>query len=199
MCCAFQVRFTPYSIGYSVLDMAMAWGTPIASMINKAGVVVAASSESVAHAVEELGGKLNSQLVANLEDGSDDGGWPIATYTYFVIRKNHHIAPGDCDRRRAAMEYLYDFYASPALAVSARSLGFATLSSSLVYSIRKMLVDSAMCDNGEYALSQHRELPTPIMTTQVFGPIVGTYISAYANVDKNSKWDVLKSSPDSRL
>ena len=193
------MRFTPYSIGYTVLEMAMAWGTPTASMINKAGSVVAASSESVRHVLDGLSGNLDSQLVANLGDGSDVGGWPIATYTYFVIRKNHHIAPGDCDRRRAAMEYLYDFYTSSALAVSARSLGFATLSSSQVTIIRKKLVDSAMCDNGEYALSQHRERPTPIMTTRVFGPTVGTYISAYANVDKNSVWNLLKSSPDSRL
>lgn len=177
----------------------MALRTPTASMINKAGFVVAANTESVSRVLDELGNELNSEFVANLGDASDYGSWPMATYTYFVIRKNHHIAAGDCARRRSAMEYLYDFYTSPALAASARSLGFATLSSSLVYTIRKKLVDTAMCDNGEYALSRHRERPTPIMTTRVFGPTVGTYISAYANVDQNSKWDVLKSSPDSRL
>ena len=182
-----------------MLETALSREVPTASMINKSGAVVVANADSVARVLDEMGGQLTSLLVSKLSDGASAGAWPISTYTYFVIRKNHHVSVGNCERRKAAMEYLYNFYSSPAVAASAHKLGFATLSPRLVSIVRETLVNSAMCDNGEYALAKYRTIPTPIMTTEAFGPTLDAYLSAYANVNPTSDWELHQSSPDSRL
>ena len=167
-------------------------------MINKAGATVVASSASVAFAIMDKGGSLNSLLQANLADGSSSNVWPISGFTYFVIRNKHHIAPGNCARRSAAMEYLYNFYNSATVAISAQELGFAALPSFVASIIVQHLVDNALCDNGQYALQKYRTTPSPILTTTVFKSVVSEYLSAYTAVDPTASWGFTYSDDSSR-
>ena len=159
-----------------------------ASMKNKAGATVVASSQSVAFAVMNQGGNLNSLFQASLVDGTSSNAWPISGFTYFIIRNKHHIAPGNCPRRSAAMEYLYDFYSSPTVAIAARALGFAALPQFIADIIVKQLVDHAMCDDGTYALAKYRTTPSPLLGASVFKSTVMEYISAYTAVDPSAVW-----------
>lgn len=178
----------PYSIGYSVLEIALAQNLPTASMINKAGSTIVASSESVAFAIMDQGGNLNSLFQANLADGSSSSVWPISGFTYFIIRNNHHISAGNCPRRSAAMEYLHNFYTSPAVAASVQKLGFAALPQFVASIILNQLVNHAKCDNGQYALAKYRISPTPLIVPTGFQRTISEYLSAYAAVDPSAVW-----------
>ena len=155
-------------------------------MVNKAGTVVTASSESVGYAVLNLGGNLNSLMQANLADGGATHAWPVVGYTYFVIRKKHHIAPGDCARRTAAIEYLYRFYGSRTVEIAAESLGFSTVPNFVANIVLDFLVENAMCMSGEYALSTYRLNPSLIMSSPVLSHITKDYIISYTSVDPSA-------------
>ena len=129
-----------YSIGYSVLTDAMNSYLKMADLINKAGVVIAPSSYSVASAIMDKGGNLNDRMEATLADSSSVNAWPIAGLTYFVIRKNHHI--GSCDRRKAAMTYLYKYYYSTTVKQIALRLGYATLPDFIRDTVVTKLIDT---------------------------------------------------------
>ena len=167
-------------------------------MINKAGATVIASSKSVAFAIMDKGGNLNSLFQANLADGASSNVWPISGFTYFIIRNNHHISPGNCLRRSAAMEYLYNFYNSPTVAIAAQKLGFAALPQFIADIIVQQLVDHAMCDTGEYALAKYRAAASPLVGASVFVPTIEEYLSAYTAVDPTALWGFTSSDDSSR-
>ena len=158
----------------------------MARIINKAGTVVSASSDSVGYAVMNLGGNFNSLMQANLGDGEATHAWPVVGYTYFVIRKSHHIAPKDCARRTAAIEYIYRFYRSRTLKIAAESLGFSTVPDFVANVILDYLVNNAMCMSGEYALSAYRMTPSLIMSSPVLSHITKDYIISYTSVDPSA-------------
>ena len=158
----------------------------MASLINRAGNIVKASSDTVGYAVMDLGGNFNSLMQANLADGSSSFAWPISGYTYFIIRKNHHLVPGDCNRRKAAMEYLYRFYTSNSVKTAAKSIGFSTIPDFLANTIVNHLINNAMCMSGEYALSAYRATPSRILGTSVFRAIAKDYLDSYTSVDPSA-------------
>jgi ABC-type phosphate transport system substrate-binding protein len=177
----FQIAAYPYSIGYSVLADALASSIAQASMINYAGNIVVASSSSVTFACNELGGNLDSRMTASLWDGKSAKVWPIAGFTYFVIRLKAHV--GDCDRRKVAMKYLYDFYTSPTVSVIAQSLGFGVIPNTISTFILNKLVLSAQCSNGEYALAEYREQIVPIASSEDFTSTVQTFTGAFNTIN----------------
>ena len=158
----------------------------MAKIVNKAGTVVIASSESVGYAVLNLGGNLNTLMQANLADGGATHAWPIVGYTYFVIRKSHHIAPEDCARRTAAMEYLYRFYGSRTVKIAAESCGFSVVPNFVATIIMDFLVDNSMCMSGDYALSAYRRTPSVILSSPVLSHITTDYIISYTSVDPSA-------------
>lgn len=184
-----QVLTRPYSIGYSILEIALSQNLPTASMINKAGTTVVANYESVRFAVMDMGGALTTNFQGSLSDGSATHVWPISGFTYFIIRKYNHIAPGNCKRRTAAMEYLYNFYTSDIVREATNKFGFSALPRFLATKITDFLVENAMCDNGEYALAKRRISPTPILGATIFAPPINDYLTGYTAVDPEAKWN----------
>lgn len=178
---------TPYSIGYSVLNDATSSSLPIASLINKANVVVTASATSVAYAVMDKGGNLNSLLNAVLSDPSSLNAWPIAGFSYYVIRTQTHI--GSCERRIAAMKYLYNFYYSDAVKDMAAALGFATLPVFIRDIIAQKLVTTVRCNNGQLALREFNKNPTTIVTSTTFKEIAKSYAAVFGVVDSSASWN----------
>lgn len=157
-------------------------------MINKAGVTVTASNQSVAFAVMDLAGSWNSIFVESIADGAASNVWPISGFTYFLIRKQSHVAPGNCKRRSAAMEYLYDFYSSKTVSTATQKLGFAALPGFMSTIIMNFLVENVKCDNGEHALARHRITASPILGPASFASVIEEYLTAYTAVDPTAKW-----------
>ena len=161
---------------------------PTASLINKAGYVVKASSLSVSFAVMGVGGSLNDLFQASLADASSSEAWPISGLTYFVIRNKHHIEPNNCARRSLAMEYLYHFYSSVAVERAALQLGFAILPRFIVETVQKYLLDNAFCENGNYALNKYRIKSSPIYGLSAFEDVIAEYLNAYASIYPAAVW-----------
>lgn len=178
-----EVTSMPYVIGYSVLQDAKLLNLPTANMINKAGSIVTATSDSVAFAVMEKGGSLDNHFTAILSDGSSSRVWPIAGYTYFIIRGNDHV--GSCTQRTRAMKYLYNFYFSSTVQQIANRLGFTTLPNFIRNIIINRLIDVARCkyDNKIFALQEYKKTSTPLLANSVIASTVNVYLSAFYNLD----------------
>jgi hypothetical protein len=157
-------------------------------MINYAGNIVAASSSSVTFACNELGGNLDSRMTASLWDGKSAHVWPISGFTYFVIRLKAHI--GDCDRRKVAMKFLYDFYTSPTVGVIAQTLGFGVIPNTISSIILNRLVSSAQCSNGEYALAQYQAQIVPIASSEDFMSTVQTFTGAFNTINATLSFSI---------
>ena len=179
----------PFSLGYADFYDATRGSVAIASLINKAGNIVVASAQTVAFALMEQGGVFDGRLTANLQDGASSSCWPMTGYTYFIIRTNTHI--GSCNRRRAAMQFLYDFYFSTAVNTIVQQLGYSPLTSFIRDIVVSKLIDMAKCSNGEYALSQYRTADLNILTTYSFSSPLRTYLSAYYNIFPSAVWNVV--------
>ena len=159
-------------------------------------MAVTASATSVAYAVMDKGGNLNSQMNAVLADASSSNAWPITGFTYYVIRTQTHI--GSCERRIAAMKYLYNYYYSDAVKNMAAELGFATLPVFIRDIIAQKLVSTARCNNGQLALSEYNKNPTTIVASTTFKEIAKSYAAVYSAVDPSVDWNFV-SLDDSRL
>uniref|UniRef100_A0A7S3GGX5 Uncharacterized protein n=1 Tax=Palpitomonas bilix TaxID=652834 RepID=A0A7S3GGX5_9EUKA len=122
------VLLRPYAIGYVTLGTARDKKLPYASIKNKAGRVIEANEDSLAFSIMEFGGDLDpTRLTASLSDGAGQNVWPIAGYTYLVLRQR--MTNVDCTKREAVLAFWTWFYESSTVADIAAGYGFATLPS----------------------------------------------------------------------
>eukprot|EP01041_Mallomonas_annulata_P004459 gene4460-8882_t len=183
-----EVKGLDYSIGYSVLTDAMQNSVAMASLINRAGNVISPNSTGVTYAVMEKGGSLNKFFNADISDGYSARVWPIVGYTYWIIRTATHL--GSCDERKRAMKFLHSFYYSDAVTQIAARLGFSTLPSFIRDIVVNQLVATAKCNSGEYVFNKTTQLP--IVATELISSPMKTYLSAFFNLDKESKWNLTR-------
>jgi hypothetical protein len=184
-----QVSLLPYTIGYSTLDEAKEYSNSIASMINKAGSVIAADTNTISYAAMEKGGDLDEHLNSPLIDGLSHQAWPMTGYNYFCIRLHSHV--GSCERRQAAMHFLYDFYTSEIVHDAAIHLGFAPVPDFIRDYIVERMISEVKCSNGEHALAKYRVLETTLYSTAAFAPTVRVYMSSYKTLDSHINWKLI--------
>jgi len=178
-----EVLNRPYTIGYSVLGDAITRSLNVAQMINKAGKVVAANQNSVAYAVMDKGGSIDPVYnYAQLGDASSTQAWPMAAFTYWLLRGKAHI--GSCARRQAAMSFLYNFYSSASVTLAAGELGFATLPGFIATTQQQKLATSMYCNDGTtLALQKYITNPTLFLSPLVFNKVLSEYLDAYKTVN----------------
>lgn len=84
------VQQTAGAIGYIEANYAAANKIPFGSVRNRAGVFVKATPESVSAAGSAAAAGLGqgSVLAADIWDGSGDKAYPIASFTYLIVRKD---------------------------------------------------------------------------------------------------------------
>jgi phosphate transport system substrate-binding protein len=145
----------PSSIGYSVLAEAVALGVSQVSILKPgASSAVRATPESLAFAVMEKGldfgnsGEPSTRLVADIHNAKSALSWPIAGYTYFVLRKNATRYGGDCANRAALLAFFEWFYQDNAVKLLAAKNGFAVLPSEVSALVLGRLRRDMYC-NGE--------------------------------------------------
>lgn len=113
---------------------------------------------------------------------------PIVGYNYFLLHLHEHI--GNCARRKAAMEYLYNFYHSDVVENIAVRLGYAVVPDFIRHTIIDHMIANLQCSNGEYALDKFRLKKTTMLSTAAFAPTLSTYLSSYHNLDPTLVWDL---------
>lgn len=132
----------------------------------------------------EKGGNLDSRLNAILVDGNSPYAWPMSGFTYVIIRTNATL--GTCDRRKAAMEYLYQFYHSDTVKAIAKRYSFAVLPSFIRDIVVSKLVNSVHCPDGSYALAKYRAESTSFLTSSIMSSALNVYMTVYSEVDSSA-------------
>lgn len=118
------VQNTPNSIGYVELSYAVSNNIPFAKMINKAGNTVEANAETLQAAMNDFAGAFDENLTANIVDGDGANTWPIAGYTYLIIRME---SMEDCVKAAKLMEYINWTLTDAGASKRAADLGYAVL------------------------------------------------------------------------
>jgi len=150
---------------------------------------------------------LDAYNTAYLTDGQSSLVWPITGYTYFIVNRKKHI--GSCERRKKAMEYLYDFYHSETVRTIANKLNFATLPDFIRDIVVNKMVSEIYCNDGSLALKKHVVSTANFLTSTVPNSLLDTYLSVYKSVDatanfkavsystSDSAWSAFAAAPDS--
>lgn len=139
---AAAVLSTENSIGYTVLDQALATGLRSASILTADGIPVQPGTLSLNLALVDLGGTLDKFNNANLF-GAGGNAWPAAGYTYFVLRSED--ASKTCEERKELLQFFKWFYTSEEVAASAARLGFATLPGFLAENTLEEIAANTRC------------------------------------------------------
>jgi len=161
------------AIGYLGLGDAHLYGVSIASIQKPDGNVVAPSAESLAYAVSEYGmsfgnnGDLPFHFTADLLNAKTALSWPIASYTYLVMRKNFTRFGGTCQNRYETVKFWYWFYTSQTSHLLANLYGFVPLSDSAKTLITNRLQTDIYC-NGYEVFKQVPPPPIDIGLTPFF-------------------------------
>jgi len=201
------------SIGYAVLADAVANGVPFAQLINRAGKAVVAGPTSVSFALMELGGNLDERGNAELMDAASTFSWPIAGYTYFVLRKGIGPAPAfvnymlqapsmySCETRVATLAFLEWFYTSPTTIAIGTQLGFTMLPDFIARNLLADMLSENYCDPAEPVLAKE---PAKVQLKYAFvaelaSPLFANYVSVYREVDPRITWSALATTGDARV
>lgn len=118
------VMQTPGSIGYVELSYAVNAGLPYADMINKAGNKVSANMDTLQNAMNDFAGTFSDRLTTDIVDAQGENSWPIAGYTYLIIRLE---SMDDCLKAEKLLDYITWCITSDEAAEIASKQGFATL------------------------------------------------------------------------
>ena len=83
----------PYRIGYVTPASAVEVSLPFASVVNKCGQVTNGDKRSVQEAMDARSSSMSSRLTSNLVDSESEHAYPIAAYSYFIVRMKQE---GNC-------------------------------------------------------------------------------------------------------
>lgn len=114
-----KVRGTPWSIGYTELNLAQAASLRVARIKNAAGTFVAPTTKSIAAAALES--KMRDDFRISLTNAPGKESYPISSFTWLYVPTKSK----DPDRGRAVAEYLKWVYAEGQTVAQQR--GYATL------------------------------------------------------------------------
>ena len=155
-------------------------------MYNKAGYLVSPTADSVTVAAIKVT-TYQPQFYQDIADSPSNAAWPLAGFTFYVLRMNHHI--GNCDRRSRAMEYLYNFYYSEAATIVMAAKGFANLPAYYRDIVTNHMVNHVVCNStGELALAKHKLISYSLLGNVVLSITLQNYIAAYNNIDSSMLW-----------
>ncbi len=118
------IRNTKNSIGYVELNYATSNNIPFAQMINKAGKTVKADAAGLASAINDFAGAFDKRFNAVIVDGSGEGSWPIAGYTYLIL---HTKTISNCTKAQKIVEYIRWSLTDAGASKRAAELGYAVL------------------------------------------------------------------------
>lgn len=126
---AAAVQNTPYSVGYVELSYALANKIGFADMVNAAGRTVKANADTLASAMTDYGDKFSDKLtIPMISNGSGEGSWPIASYTYMVIYIDQKSDPTyGCAKTEKFLNFVHWALTDAGAAQRATALGYAVL------------------------------------------------------------------------
>lgn len=157
--CAGYIANTPYTFGYVGPNDAELVGISIASLTRNGNAPVRCTPDTVNIAVFEAGlnfgnyGDDPAHLTVDLLSVKGLNAWPIASFTYLLLRKTTIREGATCENRKAVMAYWDWFYNSVPVAAMAKQYGFNSLPGAVKDVILARLRDDLMCE-GEKVITE---------------------------------------------
>lgn len=121
---AATVANTPGSIGYVELSYAVSNKLPYTQMVNRANRTVVADAQSLRSAMSDFSGKFSADLTVDIVDAPGANSWPIAGYTYIILRMSGYT---DCAKAQTMLAFFQWALTQNQPAAIASGLGYATL------------------------------------------------------------------------
>lgn len=141
------VKKTPFSIGYSENSYARKNQLSLIRLQNRAGTFVGPHTGSIEEAVKDAKWKAANGFREDLTDSSEPGAWPIASASYFLIKKTSD----NIERRQALLSFIGWGMSHGDMDVT--SLDFLPVSRSLIPIIRNSWNDTPLVLEGAEVVS----------------------------------------------
>lgn len=119
-----KVQTTPNAIGYVELSYAISNKITFSKIVNKAGKMVDANADSVTAAMSDFSNAFDAKLNATIVDAPGDKSWPIAGYTYMILRMK---SMQDCAKASKLVGFIKWALTDPGAAKQAAGLGYLPL------------------------------------------------------------------------
>eukprot|EP00667_Euglena_gracilis_P011063 EG_transcript_11275 len=182
-----------YTLGYSPLGDAVTDGLAVVKL-NRSGLVVEASTDSVEYAMLERGvafgnnGDDPAHLTADLFDAANPLAWPITSYCYVAVRKSTLRPGATCATVSALVDFWLWFWAADDVETMAISLGFSVLPTVVQKKVMARFEQDMRCDGA--VVAQEAEIPVveaygPGSAATVFAKFQEAYALANSSVTLN--------------
>ncbi len=116
-----QSQLVPYSLSYASASAAGQLGVPLGNMINKAGVTVSLTSDSLEIAAIEMGVHAIPTVYNDFSNAASVFAWPVAGPIMLVY--NHATVRTTCLAKQQAYEFITWFQSSTAVVSLANNVG----------------------------------------------------------------------------
>jgi len=101
-----------------------------------------------------LNGDTVDRMTADIQGSLGALSWPMAGYTYFVLRKNTTRAGGNCETRLQTFKFLEWFYTNSVVKSLAKANGFGMLPSEVRIKVWNTLKNEFRCDGNLVAVEE---------------------------------------------
>jgi len=170
----------PYRIGYVSPPSAVKVNLPFVSVVNKRGRVTAGDKRSVQAAMDERSHSMSSRLTSNLVDCEGEETYPIAAYSYFIVRMRQE---GNCSEAIELARYIEWFLTSSQAETETDHNLMAPVSSTVASKIYSTVLERMTCDGRllmdlvrHQKFEEKESLKTWKLPVQVVTPIISIII-----------------------
>jgi len=137
------IRRQPYHIGYMITASAVEVNIPFASIINQRGRITVGNTRSVQAAMDERLHNMTSRLTSNLIDCKGEETYPIAAYSYFIVRMKQS---GNCSVAVELARYVEWFLTSVQAAADVQNHLMVPVSPVVADRIHSVVLQRMTCD-----------------------------------------------------
>ena len=137
-----------YSVGYLVMSDAAISGLKYAYLQNRAGRVVTPSTSSVQSSMDEFVSSFDSRLTASLANPSSPDAYPIAGYTYMIVKLT---TMDDCESAKELVRYIEWFYTHSIPRMDCENLFMTPLSDKVYHLVLEHVLGRMTCKGRNIA------------------------------------------------
>jgi PBP superfamily domain len=175
------INNAPFRIGYLTPSSALEVNLPYATIINKRGYAVPASRQAVQKSMEERAKNMTDRLTGVLVDCEGPDTYPIAGYTYFVVRMNESFL--DCRTAVELARYITWFTTTNHASVEAENQQMVSVSPTVAAKIQSLVLSQLKC-KGKFVMDlvqqqindELESLKTWKLPVEIISPIVSFII-----------------------
>jgi len=170
------IRREPYRIGYLTPASAVEVNLPYASIINQRGRVSVGNKKSVQAAMDERSQNMSSRLTSSLIDCKGEETYPMAGYTYIIIRMKQ---AGNCSVAVELARYIEWFLTNPRAKAEVENNLMVPVSPNIANMDQRLVLERMTCDEQilmdlvrQQKYDEEESLKTWKLPVQIVTPLI---------------------------